>query len=138
MKTTAWERLREERNRLGYKSHHVAAQLKMSYPGYMKYEKGESGLSQKRIEALAALGFDVLYIQTGQRVGATAAETNNLEGIRIEIRECKEGLSRTERALQDMRDIFTGRLEEVLERVKAERGSVRRDSGSHVDRHRSR
>ncbi len=62
-------RLREERKRLGLSMRDLAAALRMSLKGYAKYETGERQLQQGRIQILAHLGFDVLYVHTGRREG---------------------------------------------------------------------
>jgi hypothetical protein len=128
----------------------------MSYEGYMKYEQNKCGLSQKRIEKLAALGYDVLYIQTGHRnVGPSVAgpamlaeerapyspgapDHPVLADIRADVKECKERSARAERILNDMKEAFEGRISQVLDRLDAERtssrGPLRRDSSVPVAR----
>jgi transcriptional regulator with XRE-family HTH domain len=61
------ERLREERERLGFTQEFIAEQWGISRVTWGKYERGDSTPGAEVLAALAAAGADVLYILTGQR-----------------------------------------------------------------------
>jgi len=66
------ERLREERNRLGLSQPVFAEAGGVTKKTQMLYESGERHPDALYMAAIAAAGADVLYILTGQRVGAAA------------------------------------------------------------------
>jgi transcriptional regulator with XRE-family HTH domain len=61
------DRLREERARLGLHQKDVASLVGMTPRAQLMYEAGDRHPDSKYLAALAANGFDVLYILTGQR-----------------------------------------------------------------------
>ena len=76
MSTNIFERLREERERLGKTQEEFAAVAGVTRRPYVEWEKGTGpSPSAQNLAAMAAAGADVLYILTGQRsqpVPATA------------------------------------------------------------------
>jgi transcriptional regulator with XRE-family HTH domain len=61
------ERLRLERERLGYSPQQIAQLLGVSLAIYERYEKGEEDPGIFRMPRLDACGFDILYIISGRR-----------------------------------------------------------------------
>lgn len=66
------QRLREERERLGYSQEAFAALASASRPTQFNYESGKRAPDSIYLSAIAAAGADVLYILTGSRSGAPA------------------------------------------------------------------
>ncbi|MDO5289320.1 MAG: helix-turn-helix transcriptional regulator [Pseudomonadota bacterium] len=62
-----FERLRKERDELGYTQEEMAESAKVSKRSYCAYEAGETAPSAKLLTALAFMGMDVAYLLTGQR-----------------------------------------------------------------------
>lgn len=62
-----FERLRKERDALGYTQDEMAENTKVSKRSYCAYEAGETAPSAKLLAALAVMGMDVAYLLTGQR-----------------------------------------------------------------------
>lgn len=61
-------RLREERERLGFSQTDLAALAGASKNSQYNYEKGERSPDTAYLVAVAAHGVDVLYVVTGERV----------------------------------------------------------------------
>ncbi len=73
MSTNIFERLREERERLGKTQEEFAAVAGVTRRPYVEWEKGTGpSPSAQNLAAMAAAGADVLYILTGQRSQAVA------------------------------------------------------------------
>lgn len=68
-----FERLREERDALGFTQEAMAEKAGISKRSYCAYEAGETAPSAKLLAALALMGVDVAYLLTGQRVGGASA-----------------------------------------------------------------
>lgn len=66
------QRLKEERERLGYNQTDFAALAGAAKRTQIDWEKGVSSPTAEQLAAFAAAGADVLYILTGQRSGAVA------------------------------------------------------------------
>ncbi|PIV87604.1 MAG: transcriptional regulator [Hydrogenophilales bacterium CG17_big_fil_post_rev_8_21_14_2_50_63_12] len=66
------ERLKEERDRLGLNQTDFAAIGGIGRKTQFNYESGERAPDGAYLAAIATAGADVLYILTGQRVGAAA------------------------------------------------------------------
>ncbi|MBS7349289.1 MAG: helix-turn-helix transcriptional regulator [Comamonas sp.] len=66
-------RLREERERLGMTQEAFGQAGGVLKRALIRYEKGERAPDATFLAALAAAGVDVLYVLTGQRMGAAAA-----------------------------------------------------------------
>ena len=66
------QRLKEERERLGYNQTDFAALAGAAKRTQIDWEKGVSSPTAEQLAAFAAAGADVLYILTGQRSGAAA------------------------------------------------------------------
>lgn len=62
-----WERLREERERLGITQGDLATSLGQSRKSQTRYEAGERSPDWEYLDSLSGLGADVLYILTGER-----------------------------------------------------------------------
>ncbi|PTT02751.1 XRE family transcriptional regulator [Pseudomonas sp. HMWF006] len=78
------ERLREERERLGYSQSAIGAVGGVKKLAQLKYEQGERFPGADYLAALAKIGVDTLYIITGERSAGslTADETELLERFR--------------------------------------------------------
>ena len=63
----AGERLRSERERLGYAPRQIAQLLGVPLDAYDEFESGAADPGIWRMPRLGACGFDVLYIITGER-----------------------------------------------------------------------
>lgn len=73
MSTNIFERLREERLRLGKTQDEFASIAGVTRQPYMKWEKGTGpSPSAHNLAALATAGADVLFVVTGQRSQAAA------------------------------------------------------------------
>ena len=68
-----FERLREERDALGFTQEAMAEKAGISKRSYCAYEAGETAPSAKLLAALALMGVDVAYLLTGQRTGGASA-----------------------------------------------------------------
>lgn len=67
------ERIKEERERLGYSQTAFAALAEASKHSQINWEKGVGTPTAAVLAAWAAHGLDVLYVVTGQRTGVAAA-----------------------------------------------------------------
>lgn len=78
------ERLREERERLGYSQSAIGAVGGVKKLAQLKYEQGERYPGADYLAALAKIGADTLYIVTGERYAGslTADEIELLEKFR--------------------------------------------------------
>lgn len=84
MSINIFERLREERERLGKTQEEFAVIAGVTRRPYAEWEKGTGpSPSANNLAALAAAGADVLYILTGQRAVAVAPQALLAEGDRI-------------------------------------------------------
>ena len=70
-----FERLREERDALGFTQEAMAEKAGISKRSYCAYEAGETAPSAKLLAALALMGVDGAYLLTGQRAGGASAPT---------------------------------------------------------------
>jgi len=61
------ERLKEERNRLGFTQPVFAAQAETKKGSIINWEKGSSSPTAVQLEALSKIGVDAQYVVTGQR-----------------------------------------------------------------------
>lgn len=61
------ERLKEERNRLGFNQTEFAELVGASYKSQLRWEKDESAPGADALGVWAGIGLDVLYVVTGQR-----------------------------------------------------------------------
>lgn len=60
-------RLFDERERLGYTEQQIAQLLGIPIDTYIRFEEGDADPGIYRMPRLASIGFDVLYIITGER-----------------------------------------------------------------------
>lgn len=67
------ERIKEERERLGFSQTAFAALAEASKHSQINWEKGVGTPTAAVLAAWAAHGLDVLYVVTGRRMGAAAA-----------------------------------------------------------------
>lgn len=79
-----FERLKEERKRLGYSQEAFAAVAGITRRPYAEWETGNTSPSAVQLAALAAAGLDVLYVVVGTRSGQQpdAAEQVLLQSYR--------------------------------------------------------
>jgi len=80
---TSAVRLKEERNRLRYNQTDFAAIGGVSKKTQIDYEKGTTSPTGVYLSAIAAIGADVNYILTGQRVANTDSVLPRSEGEAI-------------------------------------------------------
>jgi transcriptional regulator with XRE-family HTH domain len=75
------DRLKEERERLGFNQTEFAAKAGASKNSQYNYEKGERSPDASYLAAVAEQGVDVLYVVTGQRssVGEDQLSDDDLE-----------------------------------------------------------
>lgn len=74
MEQKIFERLAEERERLGLNKSEMAIAGGIAKPTYLRYESGERSPDGAFFAQIAAAGADVLYILTGQRSQPVAPE----------------------------------------------------------------
>lgn len=78
-----FERLREERERLGFTQDEMVEKTRVSKRSYCAYESGETAPSAKLLTALINIGMDVPFLLTGQRSAPVAPQELLSEGDRI-------------------------------------------------------
>ena len=61
------DRLKEERNRLGYSQTDFAKMVNASYKSQLRWEKNESSPNADALKIWAEAGLDILYVVTGTR-----------------------------------------------------------------------
>lgn len=98
---TFFDRLREERERLGLSQADFGAIGGVKKLAQINYEKGDRHPDSAYLSAIAAAGSDVLYILTGQRgqMAPQAAALNDRTRLKSAIEAVEEGLSETKRRL---------------------------------------
>ena len=74
-----FERLREERIRLGLSQAQLGEIGGVQKQAQLKYEKGDRQPDARYLEAVAGAGVDVLYVLTGQRVATPAPAITSYE-----------------------------------------------------------
>lgn len=72
--STQGDRLKEERERLGLNQTAFGAVGGVKKQAQLKYEKGERHPDSAYLEAVSAVGVDVLYVITGQRSQETLSD----------------------------------------------------------------
>jgi transcriptional regulator with XRE-family HTH domain len=101
-----FERLREERKRLGLSQAEFAAKACVHFKSQANYEKGDRAPDAAYLTAIAAAGADVLYILTGERkVQAGVASTADSEllaevikGVELLLKKTRKTLPAEEKA----------------------------------------
>lgn len=68
------ERLREERDRLGHSQPKFAAIAETTKQTLFSWETGKTAPDGNQLAAFAAAGVDVLYVLTGDRIGARSSK----------------------------------------------------------------
>jgi transcriptional regulator with XRE-family HTH domain len=81
------ERLKEERERLGFNQTEFAAKAGASKNSQYNYEKGERSPDAAYLAAVAEKGVDVLYVVTGERRPMTVDSINADAARLIEVYE---------------------------------------------------
>lgn len=71
------DRLKEERERLGFNQTEFAAKAGASKNSQYNYEKGERSPDASYLAAVAEQGVDVLYVVTGQRSSMGESQLSN-------------------------------------------------------------
>lgn len=75
------DRLKAERERLGFNQTDFAAQAGASKNSQYNYEKGERSPDAAYLVAIGAIGVDVLYVLTGARVPTAANALSEDEDV---------------------------------------------------------
>lgn len=94
------DRLRSERERLGYTSEQIASLLGVPLEQYQRYETGELDPGVFRMTRLAAIDFDILYIITSERHTPINEENELLDRFRELSRHGKASVFMTLDALE--------------------------------------
>lgn len=105
MKT--FERLKEERIRLGLNQSQFAAIGGVQKGAQINYEQGKRNPDSDYLAAIAISGVDVQYILTGVRSGNTSTESKDqtssyamdMERLILAIETVEEGLQKTKRTM---------------------------------------
>lgn len=94
--TTLGDRLREERAHLGLSQSEFGAAAGVGKHSQINYESNKRSPDARYLAAIAALGADVLYVLTGQRMGGAAAPTSaSVDATRLwEVYELVEWVDR--------------------------------------------
>lgn len=71
------DRLREERNRLGFIQMDAAKAAGVGFTSYQGYERGDRVPNADALNGLHLAGFDVLYLVTGVRNGSTLSNEDS-------------------------------------------------------------
>lgn len=92
-KMSIGERLKEERERLGYTQEEFASFGEASKRSQIEWEKGKAFPNAKVLSALFEVGADVTYILTGVRtIAAQNIELSPAEEVLLDnFRHCEEG-----------------------------------------------
>lgn len=98
------QRLKEERDRLGYNQTEFAALGGAAKNSQYNYEKGERSPDSEYLAAIAKAGADVLYIVTGERTPRITGELSVdevelLSSYRVISEDDRKSLSKLARAL---------------------------------------
>ena len=94
------ERLRSERERLGYTPEQIASLLGVPLEQYQRYETGELDPGVFRMTRLAAVDFDILYVITSERHTPINEENELLDRFRELSRHGKASVFMTLDALE--------------------------------------
>lgn len=93
------ERLREERERLGFNQPDFAGFAETTKQTLFSWETGNSSPKADQLEKLSEHGVDVYYVLTGQRVGSvtvlSARESALVENYRAAPEDAKQVLEKT-------------------------------------------
>lgn len=97
------ERLREERERLGFNQSDFAGIAGATKQTLNSWETGRSSPKADQLEQLGEHGVDVYYVLTGQRIGLattlSAREATLLDNYRAAPEDAKKALETTSAAL---------------------------------------
>jgi len=77
------ERLKQERIRLGWIQKGIAEKVGLRELAWINYEKGRRAPDQRLLEQLHGLGFDVMYLVTGERANESTLTEGERELISI-------------------------------------------------------
>jgi transcriptional regulator with XRE-family HTH domain len=93
------ERLREERERLGFNQPDFAGFAETTKQTLFSWETGNSSPKADQLEKLAERGVDVYYVLTGQRIGSVTVlsvrESALVENYRAAPEDAKQVLEKT-------------------------------------------
>ena len=82
---TMGERLTAERLRLNFTQKHVYTALGIGVATLSRYENGHRPLDMLQAHEFAALGYDMHYVLTGQRIGDSASDLTESERAWLEL-----------------------------------------------------
>lgn len=91
------ERIKSERERLGFNQTDFAALAGASKHSQINWEKGASFPNSMVLRAWADAGLDVLYVVTGQRSLASQKEVENFSPEKKELLEAFDGMTPEQR-----------------------------------------
>jgi len=97
-----FERLKEERLRLGLTQDELAAQVGVSKRSYCAYESGDTSPSAKLLAALVGMGCDVAYLLTGERLPGTPALTPEESALLDNFRHSPPAARKAIKATSDL------------------------------------
>lgn len=113
--STFFERLREERKRLGLNQTQMAGLAAVQKQAQVHYEAGDRSPNAAYLTAIAAAGADILYILTGQRDGpAPVALTEDERALLADYREASGPLRRAARAALQSGSSPPGRHNQII------------------------
>ncbi|ALF60302.1 helix-turn-helix domain-containing protein [Psychrobacter urativorans] len=78
-------RLTVERQRLNFTQKHVYNALGLGAATLSRYENGHAAPDMLQAHAFAALGYDMHYVLTGQRIGESASDLTENERTWLEL-----------------------------------------------------
>lgn len=114
----AGERLRSERERLGYSALQIAQLLGVPLEAYERFEAGEADPGIWRLPRLAACGFDVLYITTAERHLAIEEENELLSRFRELSQRGRASVFTTLDALERLAPNLRRQIDRQLDRLR--------------------
>lgn len=78
-------RLTVERQRLNFTQKHVYTALGIGAATLSRYENGHRPLDMLQAHEFAALGYDMHYVLTGERIGESASDLSENERVWLEL-----------------------------------------------------
>lgn len=93
------ERLKEERNRLGFSQTEFAEMVGASYKSQLRWEKDESAPGADALGVWAGVGLDVLYVVMGQRTTSSSIQPDipKLSPEKQELLDAFDGMTTEQR-----------------------------------------
>lgn len=122
----AGERLREERERLGFSQTDLAEVGGVTRKTQFNYESGERYPDAAYLGALASVGFDVLYVVTGHRCHIAMTVSQERAGYRVDALSPEETavLENYRRSTPDMQEAARRVLAVVAPKAATSRASA--------------